>query len=277
MFKYYAKVAIVKNMMQIIFNFLNKLLARSSIIDSESKNPSRNIVRLISVVIPSIYMVRGKRIDLPPPLNKLVVGAAETLNLMEQDVLAAGGNLYLSDAFRTHDMQLQAHLDYVNKKKKSYSPLPGSSFHEAGRAIDIDVGNLGISLAEFWEIAGRYGWSPIIEGPNPRASECWHFDYREFWDIIVKYAGYKIAAKLAIMDIDIDCDPIWIIQGHLAIQKIYEGKIDGLYGPLTEKAILSFKHNNGLTIDTSYDPKFIEQLKLKTYDFWEKGVNNEEG
>jgi len=189
---------------------------------------------------------------------------------MEQDVLAAGGNLYLSDAFRTYDMQLQAHLDYANGKKKSYSPPPGNSFHEAGRAIDIDVGNLGITLAKFWEIAENHGWNPIIERPSPGARECWHFEYREFWDIIVKYADYKIAAKLAIMDIDINCDPIWIIQGHLVIQKIYTGKIDGICGPVTEKAIMAFKHDCGLPLDTSYDPKFIEQLKFSTYEFWKK-------
>ena len=237
---------------------------------SESKTQSREIIKLVSIDIPSIYKVRGKRVNLPPPLNKLVDGAARTLYLMERDVLAAGGNLYLSDAFRTYDMQLQAHLDYMNKKKKSYSPPPGSSFHEAGRAIDIDVGNLGISLAEFWEIAERHGWNPIIERPNPRKRECWHFEYREFWDIIVNYAGYKIATKLAIMDIDINCDPIWIIQGHLAIQEIYKGEIDGICGTITNKSILAFKHDHGLTVDTSYDPKFIEQLKFSTYDFWEE-------
>jgi len=264
----------VQNLLSYLWNLATKKRSGSRTkSNSRLKKPSRKVIKLVNITIPSIYKVKGKRVDLPPPLNKLVEGAANTLYWMEQDVLGAGGNLYLSDAFRTYDMQLQAHLDYTNGKKKSYSPPPGNSFHEAGRAIDIDVGNLGITLAKFWEIAKNHGWNPIIERPSSGIRECWHFDFYEYCSIIKNRYGYKTAAKFAIVDIGIKDDEIpnliLLIQGHLFIQSYYSGELDSICGSQTQKAISQFKKDNNLSINTGFGQEFIKWLKLKTYDKWE--------
>jgi LAS superfamily LD-carboxypeptidase LdcB len=89
-----------------------------------------------------------------------------------------GHNLRLSDLFRSYEMQRQAHLDFVEKRKKAFSPPPGGSMHEAGRAMDIDLSSMGVPLKQFWEIANAHGFFPIIDAPIASRSESWHFDCR---------------------------------------------------------------------------------------------------
>ena len=60
------------------------------------------------------------------------------------DLTALGNNLRLSDLFRTYEMQRQVNLDYVEGRKHAYSPPPGGSMHEAGRAMDIDLSSMGV-------------------------------------------------------------------------------------------------------------------------------------
>ncbi len=72
---------------------------------------------------------------------------------LKEKLVDLGADLVLSDLFRSYDMQLQANLDYVTGKKKAYSPPPGGSLHEAGRAFDLDLGKLKkIGLPKFWTI-----------------------------------------------------------------------------------------------------------------------------
>jgi hypothetical protein len=94
------------------------------------------------------------------------------------DIEATGGKFALSDLFRSYDMQLQAHLDFSSGKKKAFSPPPGGSMHESGRAFDVDIKGLKMSLANFWLIAKKWNVIPIIAKPDPKASEAWHFECR---------------------------------------------------------------------------------------------------
>lgn len=103
------------------------------------------------------------------------------------DVEAAGGKFALSDLFRSYDMQLQAHLDFTSGKKKAFSPPPGSSMHEAGRAFDVDLKGLKMSLADFWQIVKKCGVVPIIAEPDPKASEAWHFECRGSHQLVYDY------------------------------------------------------------------------------------------
>lgn len=104
----------------------------------------------------------------------------------------------LSDLLRSYDMQLQAHLDYTSGKKSAFSPAPGGSMHEGGRAFDLDLGALKIKLGQFWDIARKYGVTPIIKSPNPSASEAWHFDCRGSHERIYayEYSGTQAAFAL---------------------------------------------------------------------------------
>ena len=46
-------------------------------------------------------------------------------------------------------MQKAANADYLEGRKKAFSPPAGGSLHEAGRAMDIHLSTTGIGLTEF--------------------------------------------------------------------------------------------------------------------------------
>jgi hypothetical protein len=160
---------------------------------------------------------------------------------------AAGGRFELSDLFRSYDMQLQAHLDYTSGKKKAFSPPPGSSMHESGRAFDVDLARIKVSLAEFWQIAARYGVVPIIPEPNPRASECWHFECRGSHQKVYdhyrdgKGTNFKPAAALAVS----------AILGVGVPHDRFKGKEDAAY---VQSALIRLGHDIG-NIDGDIGPK----------------------
>jgi hypothetical protein len=114
--------------------------------------------------------------DLPKRMAHCTPDMLSALQGAAADVEAAGGELILSDLYRSYDMQLQAHLDYVTGKKTAFSPPPGGSMHEAGRAFDLDLSALKMKLSDFWKIAAKHRLQPIIDTPSAGASESWHFD-----------------------------------------------------------------------------------------------------
>lgn len=132
---------------------------------------------LVKPIVTSIYEVGGQRVPMPERMAYATPDLKKALYGIRAGLEAVGGKLALSDLFRSYDMQLQAHLDYTSKKK-AFSPPPGGSMHEAGRAFDVDLRSTKIDLAAFWELARPWGVVPIISEPNPRISECWHFECR---------------------------------------------------------------------------------------------------
>jgi D-alanyl-D-alanine dipeptidase len=183
--------------------------------------------KLAKVSILSIY--GNHDVLLPERMAYLVPGAVTALLALKDDVAISGGGLYLSDGFRSEEMQAQAHFDYLTgtkqitkrnefvtkypylsaytanndgRGKTAFSPPPGGSWHEAGRAIDIEVDTkwMKISLDKFRALATARGWNRI-------SSESWHFEFRgEFQDIYTQActdlgdhdAAYKKAARAAV-------------------------------------------------------------------------------
>jgi len=130
----------------------------------------------------------------------------------------------------------------------AYSPPPGGSMHEAGRAMDIDLTSIGVPLGKFWEIAEARGFSPIIDSPNPSRSEAWHFDCRGRHDLIYQYikqgragdliAPYTQMAHSAIVAAGIQVDGLpdqstAFLQASLIQLGFDPGRIDGVMGPRT--------------------------------------------
>jgi D-alanyl-D-alanine dipeptidase len=142
---------------------------------------------LVKPVIMSIYEAGGQRVLMPERMARVTPDLKRALYGIRDELKASGGKLELSDLFRSYDMQLQAHLDYTSKKKKAYSPPPGGSMHEAGRAFDLDLARIKVTLAAFWEIAKRWGVVPIIDKPSTRISECWHFECRGSHQLVRDY------------------------------------------------------------------------------------------
>ena len=207
---------------------------------------------LMRVEILSIYKLSGQRILLPKRMAQCTPDMQSALLKIANDVNETGGKLYLSDMFRSYDMQLQAHLDWRTKKKKAYSPPPGGSMHEAGRAFDLSLGDLKISLEDFWAIAERWNVVPIISTPDRRKSEAWHFEQRgshqEVYDYYKTGKGtnmkpYQAMTASSILSIDVNVDRFESRQDMAYLQSClirlgYElGNIDGIIGNKTRTAL----------------------------------------
>jgi len=199
---------------------------------------------VVPITVASIY----NNAALPSRMARCTPDTARALQNVVDDLRSLGHDLRLTDLFRTYDMQRQANQDYVQGRKKAYSPPPGGSMHEAGRAMDIDLSSIGVALAQFWEIAKARGFSPIIDSPIPTRSESWHFDCRGSHDAIYKYvqqgnAGssippYTQMAHSAILAIGVRVDAlpdqsVGYLQSALIRLGFDPGRVDGVMGERT--------------------------------------------
>jgi hypothetical protein len=202
---------------------------------------------LIPIEIASIY--HG---PLPAHLALCTPDTKAAILAVANDLTALGFGLRLSDLFRSHDAQQQAHLDFVQGRKKAFSPPAGGSMHEAGRAMDIDLSSIGVPLARFWEIAAARGFSPIIDKPDTSRSESWHFDCRGSHDAVYRYATsgkagaiaapYTQMAQSGILAIGVVVDAVpsqdvAYVQAGLIRLGADPGKIDGVMGDRTKGAL----------------------------------------
>ena len=207
---------------------------------------------LVAIEITSIYKRRGNAINLPKRMARCAPDTKTAVLAIHQDLAAQGGALVLSDMFRSYDMQSDAHAKWKSGRKKAYSPPPGGSMHEAGRAIDLDLSRINIGLDKFWIIASRHGFHPIIANPNSRASEAWHFDCRGSHGHVYDYyktlrrrnmKPYKAMAASAILALGIRVDQFRsrqkqaFIQSGLVRLKQKIGVIDGAIGDNTNRGL----------------------------------------
>lgn len=208
---------------------------------------------LIPINIVSIY--KNKLGDLLPLPTRMALCTPDTHTAIFNiaiELAKKGGRLILSDLFRSYDMQAQSHQDYIAGRKKAFSPAPGGSFHEAGRAFDLDLSAIKIPLAEFWAIAAKYGVNPIVAQPKANQSEAWHFDCRGSHQIVYQYYAdkkgtnfkpYTAAAASGILSIGVEVDAFGANQKQAAIQSCIIrlgkniGNIDGLIGKNTHKGL----------------------------------------
>ena len=91
---------------------------------------------LVKATVLSIYKVSGHRVLMPERMARATPDLKRAMYAIRDALRARGGDLVLSDLFRSYDMQLQAHLDFTSGKKSAFSPAPGGSMHESGRAFD---------------------------------------------------------------------------------------------------------------------------------------------
>ncbi len=207
---------------------------------------------LYPIDILSIYTRQGQRILLPEPLCQCTPDSYTALRAISRELEQLGGQLVLSDLFRTYEMQLQAHLDYVTGKKSAYSPPPGGSLHEAGRAFDLSLEDIKIPLKKFWEIAANWGVVPIISQPKPSLNEAWHFERRGSHLLVYdyykngkanNYTPYQAMAISCILAIGVPVDDFRGQQDAAYLQSCLIrlgaelGNIDGQIGMRTRAAL----------------------------------------
>jgi len=222
---------------------------------------------LLPIDILSIYKNKiGDLVPLPSRMAHCTPDTYSAVIKLAKELAKKGGKLILSDMFRSYDMQLQSYQDYSSGKKTAYSPPPGGSFHEAGRAFDLDLSKIKIPLADFWVLAAKQGIGPIIAQPKANQSEAWHFDCRASHQLVYQYYAdgkaknfkpYAAAAASAILAIGVHVDAFGSNQKQAAIQSGLVrlgktiGSIDGLIGKNTQKALLESGIHFDLTrIDT---------------------------
>ena len=208
---------------------------------------------LVKINILSIYKKNDVRLHLPDRMALCTPDTHRAIMAVKTDLEGQGGKLFLSDLFRSYDMQLQSHLDFKKGKKKAFSPPPGGSLHEAGRALDLDLASLKASLEDFWEIAQSHGFFPIINAPDPKKSEAWHFDCRGSHNIVYDYykdgkgtnftSPYTAMAASAILAIGVKVDRFGDNQKEAYLQSCLVrlgqelGSIDGQVGQKTRNAL----------------------------------------
>ncbi len=228
---------------------------------------------LISLSIISIYKNHlGDQLPLPPRMARCTPDTYTAIFNITSELAPNGGRLILSDLFRSYDMQAQSNSDYLSGKKKAFSPPPGGSFHEAGRAFDLDLGAIQIQLSDFWNIAAKYNVLPIIPKPKPNVSEAWHFDCRGSHQIVYQYYAdkkgnnfqpYTAAAASGILSIGVHVDSFGDNQIQALIQSCLIrlgkeiGNIDGLIGRKTHQAIDEL----GITFDLNNIDEMLLQLE----------------
>jgi hypothetical protein len=209
---------------------------------------------LVPVNLPSIYNNQ--------PLPARMALASKDFSVALAQLSAQLPNLRWSDLFRSYEMQKQANLDYLQGRKKAFSPPAGGSLHEAGRAMDIDLSTTGMSLADFWSFLKPFGMVPIIAKPDAGTSEAWHFEFRGSHQLVYDYAAsgnvradispYKQAAVSAILGLGIHVDQVKdqtvaLVQSALIRLGFDPGPIDGDPGSRTVSALLKA----GATLDAA--------------------------
>lgn len=213
------------------------------------------LLGVVKIQVPSIYGHRGR--PLPKRMAKLVRPAAEALGRVYLDVVAAGGHLYVSDAYRSPAQQQMAHEDWKTGRKSAFSPPSCNSVHEACRAIDIDAFDTGIGHAKVRAILNRHGWIHIVE--TLTGSECWHYEYREErWERYKAEHGYAAMARAMKQDIGntvrlpgavtAERDNRWLQE---SLNKVLGTTlvVDGMYGEATRAAVREFQARHGLQVD----------------------------
>lgn len=232
---------------------------------------------LPAITILSIYLNNGERMPLPKRMARATPDMTSAIQAAGAALEAQGGHLYLSDLFRSYEMQLQSHLDWKTGKKKPFSPPLGGSLHEAGRSMDLDLAGLKIKLADFWPIARAHGLTPIIREPISGASESWHFDCRGSHELVYQYykAGkgnnfdkpYVAMAASAILSIGVNVDKFGSKQNEAAIQSALIrlghdiGNIDGAIGQKTKAGLT--QEGIALADSTTMLTALEEKLKVK--------------
>ena len=221
---------------------------------------------LVKIKFDSIY----NNGPLPSRMALCTPDTFAALFAIKKDLRAVNADLVLSDLFRSHDMQLQSHMDFVSGKKKAFSPPPGGSLHEAGRAFDMDLDKIKhITLADFWKIAASHGVLPIVNKPDTKLSESWHFSCRGSHALVREYylakkgdnfkSPYAAMAASAIVSVGQVVDDLGhdvfspYIQSGLIRLGFQIGNLDGTLGPKTNAILHGLGIADSLSVEAKAD------------------------
>lgn len=204
-------------------------------------------IQLNAYTIKSIY---GGGLNMPARLALATPDTVAGLSSLSDAVAAAGGELILSDGYRSYDVQMAAYKEYIASLQtdhpKPKRSKPGASMHSAGRAIDFSLNDAlkSMTLAQMWALMGPLGWFPIINTPDTHINESWHIEFRgPFQQLYTKY-GYTRMVRAAVASIrgivfdDGDQNDAAHVQYQLIRLGCADGLvIDGEIGPTTQPVL----------------------------------------
>jgi D-alanyl-D-alanine dipeptidase len=127
----------------------------------------------------SVYQnLHQQKIPFPATEAYLHKEAIQALCEANVQILDAGGRLFLSSVWRRPEDQFKSWLDWKLGRKVTYSPPPGESMHECGRAIDIDTrpSQLKIEHSAVRDILIRNLWFPVAPLGMPGDN---HYEHRD--------------------------------------------------------------------------------------------------
>jgi hypothetical protein len=189
--------------------------------------------------------------------------AAAALLRLHEAVQQAGGDLRITESHRDVAVQASARRRYdlwvlAGKPRRTdprfnaetmrsvFVAKPGRSFHNGGRAIDLDLASLRFPrtsrskiVDRLWEIALPLGWEPVIRAPDERADEAWHLDYLGPLRAVRDRLGYEQAARCGAILVGHGDDDSYaaLVQALLVLMGHDIGAIDGIAGPRTSAAM----------------------------------------
>ncbi len=196
------------------------------------------------------------------------------LHKLKDAVEGEGGSFYISDLFRQWNIQKEAHELWLRRKRKAFAAPPGYSFHMAGRAVDIDIYNLNFNidkslwLTRLWSLAKPIGFHPIINKPDNKISEAWHFEYPGYdWGVVYGKMKNKEIAKAAVVDAglwqgvtDPHIQDVMFIQSQLIRLGHTSIVVDGIAGQETKKILKMYWTHD---VDLSEAGNILMQKVLK--------------
>lgn len=130
--------------------------------------------------------------------------------------------------------------------KNAFVAAPGKSMHGCGRAVDLSTEAMQKALGKeyldaFWPIALRHGFTPVIQRPDERLAEAWHFDHKGIWTPVFDTLGYEqgvLAANCAMGTAGAFQSPERRVQAHIVRLGKSIGEIDGNLGPRCRQALV---------------------------------------
>ena len=222
----------------------------------------------VDLVVLSSYPLKRPRLELRPlgalSMGKVPQDVATAILKLHQSLTLAEVDFRITDCRRDIAEQAAArakHENYLrwvvagkvtpfdpNSMKVDYVALPGFSFHNAGRAIDINLECLRFKSAAsdkqldaLWETARPLGWRPIIKEATEGKSESWHFDFMGEWlAYYLRSSKYDDAAMCASLDIGVSVYPkseSRMLQAQLQRAGYDCGTVDGDVGAKSQAAL----------------------------------------
>ena len=108
----------------------------------------------VKPLVRSIYEVAGERVLMPERMAKVSpADLKRALYGIRDELQVVGGKLELSDLFRSYACSCRLTSTSSVRKRRPSARRQAAACTEAGRAFDVDLSRIKVSLADFLQTA----------------------------------------------------------------------------------------------------------------------------